>query len=112
VPGVREGSAADASGRGPEGSQLKVNMVLARLPRLRDPSVRPEEAFAGTFHINEGRDQLSRAYEEAAAGRIPSLPPAEVYCHSLTDPSILGPELRAGGAHTLTLFGLHMPARL
>ncbi|TDB87060.1 NAD(P)/FAD-dependent oxidoreductase [Actinomadura sp. 7K534] len=96
----------------PEGSQLKVNMVLSRLPRLRDPSVRPEEAFAGTFHINEGRAQLARAFEEAEAGRIPALPPAEVYCHSLTDPSILGPELRAAGAHTLTLFGLHMPARL
>ena len=99
-------------GGGAEGSQLKVNMVLSRLPRLRDPAVRPEEAFAGTFHINEGRAQLTRAYEEAAAGRIPSLPPAEVYCHSLTDPSILGPGLRAAGAHTLTLFGLHMPARL
>src|SRR5690606_9834596 len=31
---------------------------------------------------------------------------------SLTDDSILGPDLRAAGAHTLTLFGLHMPARL
>ncbi|MBB6395762.1 phytoene dehydrogenase-like protein [Actinomadura coerulea] len=100
----REGSA--------EGSQLKVNMVLSRLPRLRDPSVRPEEAFAGTFHINEGREQIDSAYREALGGRIPSVPPAEVYCHSLTDPSILGPELREAGAHTLTLFGLHMPARL
>ncbi|MGP4028888.1 phytoene desaturase family protein [Actinomadura sp. 3N407] len=95
-----------------EGSQLKVNMVLSRLPRLRDPSVRPEEAFAGTFHINEGRARLGKAYEDAAAGRVPALPPAEAYCHSLTDPSVLGPELRAAGAHTLTLFGLHMPARL
>ncbi|MEU5885107.1 NAD(P)/FAD-dependent oxidoreductase [Spirillospora sp. NPDC047279] len=96
----------------PEGSQLKVNMVLSRLPRLRDPSVRPEEAFGGTFHINETQAQLAAAYAEAAAGRVPSLPPAEVYCHSLTDPSILGPELRTSGAQTLTLFGLHMPARL
>ncbi|MFD0686088.1 phytoene desaturase family protein [Actinomadura fibrosa] len=101
-----------SGGEPPEGSQLKVNMVLARLPRLRDASVRPEEAFGGTFHINEGRAQLARAYAEASAGRIPALPPAEVYCHSLTDPSILGPDLRAAGAHTLTLFGLHMPARL
>jgi phytoene dehydrogenase-like protein len=35
-----------------------------------------------------------------------------MYCHSLTDPSILSAELRAAGAQTLTLFGLHMPARL
>ena len=96
----------------PEGSQLKVNMVLARLPRLRDPSVRPEEAFGGTFHINEGRDRLAAAHAQAAGGTIPDVPPAEVYCHSLTDPSILGADLRRSGAHTLTLFGLHMPARL
>ena len=35
-----------------------------------------------------------------------------MYCHSLTDPSILSAELRAEGAHTLTLFGLHLPTRL
>ncbi|MFC4056926.1 phytoene desaturase family protein [Planomonospora corallina] len=96
----------------PEGAQLKINMVLSRLPRLKDPEVGPAEAFSGTFHINEGRDQLARAHAEAARGEIPSLPPAEVYCHSLTDPSVLGPGLRAAGAQTMTLFGLHMPARL
>jgi phytoene dehydrogenase-like protein len=96
----------------PEGSQLKINMLLARLPRLRDAAVSPEQAFTGTFHVNESYQQLQRAYEEAAAGQIPSLPPCELYCHSLTDPSILSEELRAAGAHTLTLFGLHMPARL
>ncbi|NRQ38070.1 NAD(P)/FAD-dependent oxidoreductase [Nonomuraea sp. NN258] len=95
----------------PEGAQLKVNMVLSRLPRLKDPAVDPRAAFSGTFHINEGRDQLARAHAQAARGEIPGLPPAEVYCHSLTDPSILGPGLR-GRAETLTLFGLHMPARL
>ena len=30
----------------------------------------------------------------------------------MSDASILGPQLAAAGAHTLTLFGLHMPARL
>ncbi len=96
----------------PEGSQLKLNMVLSRLPRLRDRAVDPRDAFVGTLHVNESFTQLQRAYDEAAAGRIPSLPPCEVYCHSLTDPSILGAPLRAAGAQTLTLFGLHMPARL
>ena len=99
-------------GDGPEGSQLKVNMVLRRLPRLRDTSIDPRTAFAGTFHVNESSAQLATAYAQAAAGRIPALPPAEIYCHTLTDPSILGPDLRATGHHTLTLFGLHMPARL
>jgi phytoene dehydrogenase-like protein len=96
----------------PEGSQLKINMLLARLPKLRDPDVSSEQAFTGTFHTNEGYEQLRRAYEEAAAGQIPTTPPCELYCHSLTDPSILSPELRASGAQTLTLFGVHMPARL
>ncbi len=102
----------EPAGTGPEGSQLKVNMVLRRLPRLRDPQVDPSVAFAGTFHINETYEQLATAYAEAAAGRLPSVPPAEIYCHTLTDPSILGAGLRASGHHTLTLFGLHMPARL
>ena len=80
-----------------EGAQLKVNMLLRRLPRLRDRAVDPREAFAGTFHVAESYGQLATAYEEAAAGRLPSAPPSEIYCHSLTDPSILGPELAASG---------------
>jgi phytoene dehydrogenase-like protein len=95
-----------------EGAQLKVNMLLRRLPRLRDHSVDPRDAFAGTFHVSEGYGQLATAYREAAAGSLPSAPPSEIYCHSLTDPSILGPELVAKGYQTLTLFGLHTPARL
>jgi phytoene dehydrogenase-like protein len=101
-----------SAGAPPEGAQLKVNLLLSRLPRLRDDAIAPEQAFAGTFHINETATQLQRAYDQAAAGAIPSLPPCETYCHSLTDPTILGPQLRAAGVQTLTLFGLHMPARL
>ncbi|MBQ0826888.1 phytoene desaturase family protein [Streptomyces tagetis] len=93
-----------------EGAQLKVNMVLTRLPALRDPGTDPREAFAGTFHIAEGYGQLAAAHAEASAGRPPTAPPSEIYCHSLTDPGILGPGAR--GLHTLTLFGLHTPARL
>jgi phytoene dehydrogenase-like protein len=96
----------------PEGAQLKVNMLLRRLPRLRDAAVDPREAFAGTFHVAESYGQLQTAYEQAAAGRVPDAPPSEIYCHSLTDPSILAPELAERGMHTLTLFGLHAPARL
>jgi len=95
-----------------EGAQVKVNMVLSRLPRLRDPGVSPEEAFGGTFHINENWTQLDRAYHEAREGVIPSPLPCEIYCHTLTDPSILSPELIEQGAHTLTVFGLHVPHRL
>jgi phytoene dehydrogenase-like protein len=100
------------AGPAPEGSQLKLNLLLARLPRLRDPHVDPTDAFAGTFHVNEGYRQLRSAHERACAGEIPDPVPCEAYCHSLTDPSILGPRLRASGAQTLTVFALHMPARL
>ncbi|QNE45562.1 NAD(P)/FAD-dependent oxidoreductase [Glaciihabitans sp. INWT7] len=95
-----------------EGAQVKVNLLLRRLPRLRDASIYPAAAFGGTFHINEGYDQLDRAFRSAAGGDIPSPLPAEIYCHSLTDPSILSPELSASGAQTLTVFGLHTPHRL
>ncbi|MEU6666804.1 NAD(P)/FAD-dependent oxidoreductase [Streptomyces sp. NPDC046727] len=95
-----------------EGAQLKVNMLLTRLPRLRDPAVDPREAFAGTFHIAEGYGQLATAHAQAAAGELPATPPSEIYCHSLTDPTILGPDLAERGFQTLTLFGLHTPARL
>ncbi|MFF2847720.1 phytoene desaturase family protein [Streptomyces sp. NPDC058001] len=95
-----------------EGAQLKVNMLLKRLPRLRDTSVDPREAFAGTFHIAEGYGQLASAFGQAAAGELPAVPPSEIYCHSLTDPTILAPDLVERGYQTLTLFGLHTPARL
>ncbi len=95
----------------PEGAQVKVNLLLRRLPKLRDPSVSPEAAFGGTFHINETFTQLEGAWDEATRGVIPELLPCEIYCHSLTDPSILSPELVAAGAQTLTVFGLHAPNR-
>jgi phytoene dehydrogenase-like protein len=101
-----------AAAPGPEGAQLKVNMVLRRLPRLRDSRADPRRAFSGTFHVHEDYRELATGYAEAAAGTVPTVPPCEIYCHSLTDPTILGPAERAAGAHTLTLFGLHMPARL
>jgi Phytoene dehydrogenase and related proteins len=96
----------------PEGAQVKVNLLLKRLPRLRDASVDPAAAFGGTFHANEGWTRLGAAYDEAAAGRVPDPIPCEIYCHSLTDPSILSPELQAAGAQTLTVFALHAPDRL
>lgn len=92
-----------------EGAQVKVNMVLRRLPRLRDDAVTPEQAFAGTFHVNETWTQLEAAYARAAAGTVPDPLPCEIYCHSMTDPSVLSPALRESGAQVLTVFGLHTP---
>lgn len=95
----------------PEGSQTKVNVVLRRLPRLLS-GVDPEIGFAGTLHLGQGYGRLEEAYQQARGGSVPDPLPCEVYCHTLTDPSILGPALRDQRYHTLTLFGLHTPARL
>jgi phytoene dehydrogenase-like protein len=94
-----------------EGSQLKINMLLKQLPRLKS-GVDPRDAFAGTLHINERFEQLEIAYQQALSGQLPSTLPLELYCHTLTDPSILSTELQQKGYHTLTLFGLHTPAML
>ena len=96
----------------PQGCQLKINMVLSRLPRLRDPDRDPRDAFAGTFHVHESATELDAAHTAAAQGRLPELLPCEIYCHTLSDRSILGPELLESEAQTLTLFGLHTPAAL
>lgn len=94
-------------GTKPHGSQLKINFLLSRLPRLKSGHD-PATAFAGTFHVAEEYAALETAYQQAASGEIPGRPPGELYCHSLTDPSILG-DLADYGAHTLTYFGLHLP---
>lgn len=95
-----------------EGSVVKINMLLRRLPRVRAQGVTSQEAFAGSFHIDEGYGQMEAAYARAATGELPVPPPGEIYCHTLTDPSILGPELQAEGYQTLTLFGLDLPYRV
>ncbi|MEE9243570.1 MAG: NAD(P)/FAD-dependent oxidoreductase [Mycobacterium sp.] len=94
------------------GAQVKVNLMLRRLPRLADHTVTPEQAFGGTFHINQSYRQLDAAFSRASAGELPDPLPCEVYCHSLADPTILSDGLRGAGAHTLTVFGLHTPHRL
>jgi phytoene dehydrogenase-like protein len=55
---------------------------------------------------------LELAYHEAINGHIPTTLPLEIYCHTLTDPTILSPDLQQEGYHTMTLFGIHTPAFL
>src|SRR6266480_89113 len=95
-----------------EGSVFKINMLLRRLPKLRAKKCPATEAFCGTFHSDEGYEQMNLSYDQARQGRLPNKTPCEVYCHSLTDDSILAPELREKGFHTMTLFGLDTPWRL
>ena len=92
-----------------EGSVFKINMLLRRLPKLKATRYAEAEAFCGTFHIDEGYDQMNASYEQAKQGILPDKVPSEVYCHTLTDDSILSPELRGEGFHTMTLFGLDTP---
>ncbi|OBB75452.1 NAD(P)/FAD-dependent oxidoreductase [Mycobacterium sp. 852014-52144_SCH5372336] len=109
TPSVLAGLLGEKPPESTPGAQVKVNLILRRLPRLRDDVVTPEQAFGGTLHINEAFSQLDSAYLRAADGVVPDPLPCEIYCHSLTDPSILSDELRAAGAQTLTVFGLHTP---
>src|SRR5436189_2436035 len=92
-----------------EGSVFKINMLLRRLPRLKATRYTKAEAFCRTFHLDEGHQDMNAGCEQAGQGKLPDKLPSEVYCHTLTDDSILSPELRAQGFHTMTLFGLDTP---
>jgi phytoene dehydrogenase-like protein len=94
-----------------DGSQIKINMLVKQLPRLK-AGASPHDAFAGTLHINESFSQLETAHQLAKSGKIPDKLPLEIYCHTLTDPTIMSEDLQKKGYHTLTLFGLHTPATL
>jgi len=86
-------------------------MLLKRLPQLKS-GIEPRLAFAGTFHANETFSHFETTFAQAKGGEMPSVMPLEMYCHTLTDPSILSDELVQAGYQTLTLFGLHTPATL
>ena len=101
---------SEARDRKPAGSQLKIDFLLSRLPKLKSGHD-PEEAFAGTFHVAEEYSALEKVLPRSLRRLDPGRPPGEFYCHSLTDPSILG-DLAGQGVHTLTYFGLHMPEAL
>ena len=94
-----------------DGSQMKINILLNRLPQLKS-GIDPRLAFAGTFHANESFSQFEKVFVNAKAGVMPEKMPIEMYCHTLSDPSILSKELQDAGYQTLTLFGLHTPASL
>jgi phytoene dehydrogenase-like protein len=94
-----------------DGSQMKINILLKRLPKLKS-GIDPRLAFAGTFHANESFTQFESVYSDAQSGVMPTKMPIEMYCHTLSDPSILSQELQDAGYQTLTLFGLHTPASL
>ncbi len=100
---TRRGSAPDRS----PGSRRSTMLTFSCEPEGCAPGSAPVSS-ASTL----GAAPQTTWPASAAAGQLPDVIPFEVYCHSLTDPSILGPVERATGHHTLTLFGLHTPADL
>jgi phytoene dehydrogenase-like protein len=92
----------------PEGSQVQVNFLLDRLPRLKS-GIDPAIAFAGTLHVGHDYSVIERAYADASVGRVPAVIPGSFVCPTLTDRSILG---GASNQHVLSFFGLHTPASL
>ena len=111
APGVLAKLRGTPAPKSLDGSQMKINILLKRLPQLKS-GFDPRLAFAGTFHANESFTQCESVFTEAQNGVMPQKMPIEMYCHTLTDPSILGQELQDTGYQTLTLFGLHTPASL
>jgi phytoene dehydrogenase-like protein len=111
APGVLAKLRGKAAPKSLDGSQMKINILLTRLPKLKS-GIDPKLAFAGTFHANESFTQFESVFTDAKNGVMPQKMPIEMYCHTLTDPSILGQELQVAGYQTLTLFGLHTPASL
>src|SRR5437763_2229072 len=95
-----------------EGSVFKINMLLRKLPKLKAKKYPAADAFSGTFHSDEGYEQMNISFDQASEGRLPERTPCEMYCHTLTDDSILAPDLREQGFHTMTLFGLDAPWNL
>ncbi len=108
APYVLAGLLGEALPAKPSGSQFKINVLVSRLPQLRS-GVDPAVAFAGTFHLGESMNELEVAHAQASSGVLPDRAAGELYCHTLTDRSILGPELAGTHAQTLTYFGLHTP---
>jgi phytoene dehydrogenase-like protein len=92
-----------------EGSVFKINMILKKLPKVKGDHIASNDAFTGTFHLNEGYENMMTSYQNAQKGIPMDRLPGEMYCHSLTDPSILSKELQEKSYQTLTLFGLDVP---
>lgn len=91
----------------PLGAQLKINLLLERLPRLAS-GLDPATAFAGTTHVEQSLWDLEGAYATTMEGQLPTALPTEVFCHSLTDSSVL----HGFSGVTMTVFALHTPATL
>src|SRR5205809_2615857 len=55
-----------------EGCVFKINMLLRRLPKVKAKKCTASEAFCGTFHSDEGYEQMNLSYNQAGQGRLPN----------------------------------------
>lgn len=92
------------------GQTMKVNLALSGLPRF---TALPEDRgqYGTTVHLlppvpsGEVLDALRTAFAEAAAGRLPDVPPIEWYLHSTLDLSLRDEQ----GRHSSALFVQGVP---
>jgi hypothetical protein len=70
----------------PESTQLKINMLLSCLPRLKNTrsTLRPRSPAPS---INDCYAQLQQAHIDAAVGVVPELISCEICCYSRSDRS-------------------------
>src|SRR2546428_12324823 len=54
-----------------ERSVFKINMLLRRLPKLKAKKYPAADAFSGTFHSDEGYEQMNISFDQASEGRLP-----------------------------------------
>ena len=112
----RAGAAAGRAGArrpGARGRAAQAQHAARAAAAAARPARRPARGVRRARSTSTSPPRSSRRRTpQARRGRVPALAPCEIYCHSLTDPSILGPSCARAGAQTLTCFGLHMPARL
>ena len=80
-------------GHKPQGSQTKINLVLRRLPRFAS-GIDPATGFAGTLHLHQSLPTAAAGVRGGGRRADPGPAAGEVYCHTLTDDSILGPAPR------------------
>ena len=82
---------------------VKLNLALGQLPRFRARG--GELPLTGTIHLGPtDLDGIERAWAEAAAGRVPEVPIAE-----LTIPSTVDPSLAPPGRHVASIFAQYAP---
>jgi phytoene dehydrogenase-like protein len=98
------------------GTAAKLNLALARLPRLAVPSSSgpaessgdregsPPHALTGRIHIGPTVDDLERAFDAVKYGEVSPRPTLDVTIPSIVDDSLAPP-----GAHVMSIHAQYVP---